>query len=188
MASGPAAAESPPEDGETTCSFEDDRTAATARWVAAADGGVTLEADVPAGRSWELGVEARFGPLRFAWTEAVAGQGARVSAALHPPAEAWLHPLAEDYVTALSVRLVGVGEGSAVGVSPPPAFLAWPAGANRPAVVWDRAGVDRLAPGGVVDAGVRAERARGAEDVDWFGPPLYGGAAALTPDPAPKGD
>jgi hypothetical protein len=175
---------------EDGCTLEDDPriVASDVRWEGDS-GGMVLAATVPPGFTWELAVQARFGPYRTSWTQGpLEDEDGELQVALAPPPGAFLDPLAEDYVTDLSVRLTGESEDEApLGLSAPSAFLAWPNGPTAPAVVWDRAKMDEEAPLGVVDDVVRTAATAGVEGIGRVRPPVYL-LGTFENEPAPEGD
>ena len=108
--------------------------------------------------TYTLEIRARLGALKHSWAQAITvdSQG-DVSAAIVPPADAFLDALAEDYVTDLAIVLVGRDDQGKVAMrwGAPGAFLAWPGGERDPAVVWDKAAMAQEAPMGVVDDTIR---------------------------------
>lgn len=132
-------------------------------------------------------VQLRLGVLSYTWVEdAAPAADGMLSITLHPPAAAFVHPLAEDYVSDLALRVVGLDASGrrVVTVEAPAAYLAWPAGATGAPAVWDGATMAALAPYGVVDPVLRGSLTL-VEAVDRVFPPLYGGAVV---DETPAGD
>lgn len=108
--------------------------------------------------SYTLEARARLGSLSTTWSQSVSvDEHGAMTATITLPAGAFLHALAEDYVTDLSMKLVGRLDGAdQLSLRVPAAFLAWPDGQLAAAVVWDRSTMESMAPLGVVDAALRA--------------------------------
>lgn len=131
------------------CGFE--APPATVAW-ATAEGGDLLVTGEP-GVRWTVRIEARFGSSSHRWeVPAVLADEAGVARLpLSPPAAAKLDPLAETYVTDLSIRVVGASEdGSSSVLVAPAGFLWWDRAGV--ATVWSDEGLARHAPHGVTDA------------------------------------
>lgn len=133
---------------ESDCDFQG--PAATVTW-SASDGGDLLVTGAP-GVEWIVRVEARFGSSSHRWEgEAVTADEAAVARLpLSPPAASRLDPLADTYVTDLSIRVVGTdAEGASRVVVAPPGFLAWDR--TGAPTVWSAEGLARHAPHGVTE-------------------------------------
>lgn len=105
---------------------------------------------------WEI----QLGALSYAWTSgpyAAETSGTLVVPVQTPP-EAFLHTLAEDYLTDLRVRFEGLdGQRVVMKMRSEPLFLAWPDGAAGAVHVWDAQTAQTEAPKGIVDDTLRAQ-------------------------------
>jgi hypothetical protein len=117
-----------------------------------------LNVDLDPG-DYTLRVRASLGAESYTWEQPIVVTTAgTVEVSLAPPAEAFLHDLAEDYVTGLGVKIVATDQSRVLWIAnAPTAFLAWPTGRTNAPVVWDAPTMAVEAPLGVVDAAVRAQ-------------------------------
>jgi hypothetical protein len=141
-------------------------------WAAYGDSHRLTASGLDPNLSYTLEIRARLGSLSTSWSQPVPvdGQGT-LTAELSPPSGAFLHELASDYVTDLSVKLVGRQQDVVhVSLRVPAAFLAWPDGQQAGPVVWDRVTMEQEAPFGITDEALRTSI--GATDVDRVLPPL----------------
>lgn len=185
---------------ETACAPADPVVeAARTRWEIGSAGSLVLRADVPDGFTWTVEAKARFGPLRTGWSEGpYAADDGLLEVDVRPPESVFLDDLAEDYVTDLSIRLLGEsGDGRYIQLLAPAAFVAWPSGRGGAAVVWDRPTMENEAPLGVVDPIVREGHLADVAEplvlaVTTDGPlrvrPPLTTSRKLAYEPAPEGD
>lgn len=99
------------------------------------------------GRAWFAGLERRWetGPntIHADTCETIA---------FSVPQEAFLHPLATEYVTDLLVRVVPMyGDRPGQSALLPVVYAVWANGSDQAPVVWDRTTMNAEAPGGVID-------------------------------------
>lgn len=155
FASAARAEDPPPLLGATT---DADGTPALV-WSVDADGAHLYVASVG---TYLLSAQAElaFGSLRMEWSTSAptvdaAGGG---TFDLGIPANAFLHPLAADYVSDLRVVVTALDESGAVAFTKaaPAAYITWPSGSSGPARVLDEAMMSAEAPNGVANAEVRA--------------------------------
>lgn len=146
---------------------------ATLEWIALGDR-LALEVVSEPGTSFSVQYEARLGALSYAWETGpfYADEAGTFLVVPVPPAEAWLDPLALDYVTVLKASvIINRADGRWTGrILAPPAFLVWPDGLQGVPVLWNLDRVRRDAPGGVLSAELRAHL--GPDIADWVLPPL----------------
>ena len=152
------------------------------RWEPSGEGWVVASV-VPDSLSWSVEVEARLGYRGVSWVEDCVPVDGELHHALRVPREAWLDPLAADYVTDLRVTLVASDETGRElqRRSLPPAFLAWPSGEGGAVELWDAAQQAERAPAGVVSERVRSELGD-LRSIDRVGPPLYEAARNVVTD------
>lgn len=143
------------------------------RWETAQDGVVELKADLDPALEASISVEAALAGLQTSWTQGpYAGEGGVVTVRLAVPPEAFLDEAAVDYLTVLRVRVLAEDvEGHGFQVRAPNAYLTWPSGAQGAGVVWDPARAEADAPGGVVNATLRASLGARSEG-HWIQPPI----------------
>lgn len=124
--------------------------------------GDTLEVDgLPNGLVIYTQSEVSLGALSYVWSAGpytVPLSGTLV-VPLDIPAAAFLHALAEDYLTDLRVRFEGTDNGQTLlRFRSDPLFLAWPDGQQGRVRVWNEATALSEAPNGIVDEALRAAR------------------------------
>jgi hypothetical protein len=161
------------------------------RWIGDPSSGFALDIDSVEPLTWSVRIQARLGAIRTEWTQGpVAGTAeGTVEVALEPPASAWLHELAADYVTDLAVTVLGVDASGqqVIAARAPAAFLVWPEGRAGAPVVWDVATMRTSAPAGVVSDALRATLGDLA-GVDRIGPPIYAVRSFTAEDLAEGGE
>ncbi len=101
----------------------------------------------------QVAFRARLGELEYEWAataEKVPGENV-IRLPLDVPPQAWLHPTAENYVTALIARVHGRGGNARAADT----YLAWPDGPDSDPVVWTVPEQRQLAANGVLDPALR---------------------------------
>jgi hypothetical protein len=100
-----------------------------------------------------LRFRAMLGELESSWSNGpyVTDARGRWEQPVSPPPQAFLHPVAVDYLTDLVV-MVELGGHRARSDT---AYLAWPDGPTAPARIWTRTEAFENAPNGVFDASLR---------------------------------
>lgn len=107
---------------------------------------------------WEI----RLGSLAFSWDTGphTVDESGKLYVPVDIPQEAFLHELAEDYLTDMRVRLdATLGGGPIQRLLSPSLFLAWPDGAYGGARVWNEETAQQEPPLGIIDEDLRARYA-----------------------------
>lgn len=135
-----------------------------------------FSAEVDPFLTWQAEFVVTLGGLEHRWTQGpyFTGPATVLEVTLELPGEAFLDPLAADYLSGLLVRVSGTdAEGRRVGTVPTTVMaLAWPEGRDRAPVVWDRATARERAPNGIVSAAARAALRFPLEPDEILEPPL----------------
>jgi len=129
---------------------------------------------------------AAFGPLEFSWVDGPFDLAASTSVpvVLSIPGEAFLHPLADTYVTDLGckVEITEADGRRGQGASLPELYIIWPNGESGDPVVWNFEDLKYYAPVGCIDPSAVASLDAAAEPgLVRMSPPIWHEVASRRP-------